>query len=426
MGLKKDLAELLEQNIINEATAAGIQDFYEQKQERLSNRLFIIFGILGAILVGLGIILIVAHNWEELSRPVKTILAFVPLAIGQLATGYTLLKKKESIAWREGSGAFLFLAIGACIALISQIYQIPGSLADFLLSWILLALPITYVLQSGIANLFYLLGITYYAAETGYMNPMDAISGLEYWLLLLASLPFYYKLFKSAPGSNMMAFHNWALPLSVVLALGTLGEAPTSYFLYLAYVSLFGCFYLFGQWPDFTRHGIRSNGFLAVGGLGIFIVLLWLSFGEMWENLQAKDFTATMILFSVEFWTALLLTGLLGFLLSKAYQKRFSFVWALPIASLLFLPIFGIGFFSLNVLIFINLLILAVAIATIIEGNRSDDLGVMNYGLLLIGGLMWCRFLDTDLSFTVRGLLFVIVGTGFFLANFYMMRRRKN
>ncbi|MEO0339750.1 MAG: DUF2157 domain-containing protein [Bacteroidota bacterium] len=274
MGLKKDLAELLEQNIINEETATGIQAFYTQKQERLSNRLFTIFGILGAVLVGLGIILIVAHNWEELSRSVKTVLAFVPLAIGQFAAGYTLLKKPESQAWREGSGAFLFLAIGACIALISQIYQIPGSLADFLLSWMLLALHIIYVLRSGITNLFYLFGITYYAAETGYMNTMDAITGLEYWLLLVASLPFYYLLFKSAPGSNMMAFHNWALPLSVILALGTIGQAPTSYFLYIAYVSLFGCFYLFGQWPDFSRYSMRSNGFKVTGGLGIFIVLL--------------------------------------------------------------------------------------------------------------------------------------------------------
>ena len=263
MGIKKDLAELLEQKIISETTAAEIRDFYEQKQERLSGRLFTIFSVLGAVLVGLGIILIVAHNWEELSKSVKTILAFIPLAIGQIAAGYTLLKRKESTAWREGSGAFLFFAVGACLALISQIYQLPGSIGDFLFSWMLLVLPIIYVLGSGIVNLFFLFGITYYAAETGYMNPIDAKERYWYWILLAASLPFYYQLYRKAPGSNMMAFHNWVLPLSLVIVLGTIGQSPTAYFLYLAYVALFGCFYLFGQWPDFTRYGLRNNVFLC-------------------------------------------------------------------------------------------------------------------------------------------------------------------
>jgi hypothetical protein len=36
-----------------------------------------------------------------------------------------------------------------------------------------------------------------------------------------------------------------------------------------------------------------------------------------------------------------------------------------------------------------------------------------------------CRFFDTDLSFIIRGLLFVTVGIGFFATNYWMIKKRK-
>jgi uncharacterized membrane protein len=45
-----------------------IKQFYQQQSGKSGNRLIVVFGILGAILVGLGIILIIAHNWDDLSK----------------------------------------------------------------------------------------------------------------------------------------------------------------------------------------------------------------------------------------------------------------------------------------------------------------------------------------------------------------------
>ena len=72
--------------------------------------LIIVFGVLGAILVGLGMVLIIAHNWDDLSRMTKTGLAFLPLLLGQGLCGYVLLRKQDSVAWRESATAFLFFA----------------------------------------------------------------------------------------------------------------------------------------------------------------------------------------------------------------------------------------------------------------------------------------------------------------------------
>ncbi|MGD1960632.1 MAG: DUF2157 domain-containing protein [Fulvivirga sp.] len=55
-------------NVISEEIAKDISIYYNQKKSEPNNRLFVLFGILGAALVGLGIILIIAHNWYDLAK----------------------------------------------------------------------------------------------------------------------------------------------------------------------------------------------------------------------------------------------------------------------------------------------------------------------------------------------------------------------
>ena len=136
--MQKDIPELLKAGIITPETAEGIRQYYREKAGQSQNRLFIIFGILGAILVGLGVILIIAHNWDEFSRTLKTFFSFLPLLVGQFFCAFTLWRKNDSSAWRESSSAFLFFAVGASISLISQVYHIPGNISVFLLTWMLL------------------------------------------------------------------------------------------------------------------------------------------------------------------------------------------------------------------------------------------------------------------------------------------------
>ncbi len=62
----------------------------------------------GALLIGAGIILMLAHNWEDLSRPVRAALSFLPLLLAQGLAGWALVRRPESLAWREGTGALLF------------------------------------------------------------------------------------------------------------------------------------------------------------------------------------------------------------------------------------------------------------------------------------------------------------------------------
>ncbi len=414
------LPELMEQGILTGETAEKIKAYYKTKEQEQPQRMNIVFGIIGGVLVGLGIILIVAHNWDELSRPVKIIFSFLPLITSQLFCGYSLLKKRDNKTWIESSAVFLFFAVGASIALVAQVYNIPGSQGSFLFTWMLLCFPLIYIMPSSMVSLLYIAGITAYAVEDGY--GYRAADDYHYWWLFLLAVPHYLLLVKKYPGGNFTFFHHWVLPLSLTICLGTLGTSQGEY-IFIAYMSLFGAFYLLGvsAWFNFKR--IISNGYLIIGSLGTMCILLALSFKWFWEELRYGQKQMLM----PELIAVLGTTAMAIFLLFKNIRSRAGQpINPMGFIFLLFIGIFFIGLsYTLAGIILMNLLVLAAALFTMQRGHRLNSLGTLNYGLLIIAVLVVCRFFDTNISFVIRGLLFIAVGAGFFMANSRLLKKRK-
>ncbi len=424
MNIKKELPELIKSDVITQETADRIREYYQNKSSSSTNRLFIAFGILGAILVGLGMILIIAHNWDELLRTTKICFAFLPLIIGQLFCGFALIKKQDRTAWRESSTAFLFFSVGASISLVSQIYNIPGSLSSFLLTWMLVCFPLIYVMKSSIASLLYLIGITYYACETSYWSYPSSESYL-YWGLLSFALPHYYLLYKKKSESNFMIFHNWMIPLSAVISLGTVAK-ESGELMFVAYFSLFGFLYLIGDRDFFTHQKTRNNGYKILGSLGTIGLLLTLSFDWFWEALRKNDLHFNEVIEAPEFFASTILSLLaIGSLYLNQKDKSLNTIKPLSIIFILFIVAFILGLSSPIAVLFINIYVFAVGILTIREGAQKNHLGILNYGLLVITAFVICRFFDTDLSFIVRGIMFITVGVGFFSTNYWMLKKRK-
>lgn len=425
MSINKDIPELVKAEVITPEIAAKIRDFYKSKRGSSTNRLLIIFGILGAILIGLGIITIIAHNWDELSRGTKNFFAFLPLVVGQILCGYVIVKRSDSIAWRESATAFLFFAVGAVISLVSQIYNIPGNLSSFLLTWMLLCLPLIYLMKSSIASLLYLIGITYYAFETGYWSYPSSYDTL-YWLLFLGVLPHYLLLCKEKPKSNFTIFHNWLIPLSVVIALGTVAER-TDELMYIAYFSLFGLLYQVGDKDFFTQQKPLNNGYKILGSLGTIVLLLILSFDWFWEELRRKDLQFNDVIATPEFFATTIISLLAVVLLYfNQRNKPLSHIKPLAVMFLLFIVTFILGLFSPIAVVLINICAFVMGILTIRAGARQNKLGILNFGLLIIMALVVCRFFDTDLNLVIKGIMFVSVGAGFFAANYWMLKKRRS
>ncbi|MDH3710712.1 MAG: DUF2157 domain-containing protein [Cyclobacteriaceae bacterium] len=418
----KELEALQKAGVLSAEAAEDIRSYYQKKGSGAPARMLIVFSILGAALVGLGVILIIAHNWDDLSRPIKSLLALVPLLMAQGLCAYALWRKRESRAWREAAGVLLFFAVGASISLISQIYNIPGSLDTFLLTWMALCLPVLYIMDSSMSSLLYLIGITTYAAEAGYWNWRGDDPYL-YWLLLALVVPYYIRLIKNQPGGNFTSFHNWFIPGSLLMALGTLTQDAPEY-MFMAYLALLGIFYLIGN-RDFLKNSkIRNNGYLVQGSLGTMGILLALSFNWFWKDMATGDLSDWST--APELWLSIILI-LAGLVLLVRYQ-RFTSKDLVPqeLLFIIFVPIFFMGsHWPVLSQVLINACVFLMGLFVIRKGARQDHLGVLNYGLLIITALVICRFFDTNMSFVLRGMLFVAVGVGFFLANYFLIKSRK-
>jgi uncharacterized membrane protein len=420
----KELSELTQAQVITEETAQKITAYYNNQPNNSSNRLFIVFGILGALLVGMGVVLIIAHNWDILPKNIKLLIGLLPMILGQIVSGYLIVKRSERKAWREGTATFLVFAVAISISIVSQVYNIEGNFGRFLLVWMSLSLPIVYVLRSSMASLLFISGITWYACEVGYFNyPHD--HAFMYWVLLALILPFYYfEFFRSDQKNNFFYFHSWLLALSVTICLGVFiddgGES-----MMIAYMSLFSAFVIMSELKAFDTHRVISNAYLVIGSLGVIMLLLALSFDWYWDELA--DTSIVGITSGAEFYVAIIITAAASILLFLLLRnKPFQNINSKSFAFILFIILFFIGLNSPMVSqLLINLLILMLAVHTIRDGAQRNHLGILNYGLLIITALILCRFFDTDFSFVVRGLLFIAVGVGFFATNYYMIQKRK-
>jgi len=414
--LKSELDELVEAEVISSEVSTSISKYYASKTNNNPNKLFAIFGVLGSLLVGLGVILILAHNWDDFSRASKTVWAFVPLVVGQLFVAFTLFKKK-SAAWKETAATFLFFAIGASISLVSQIYNIPGSMPSFLITWIILAAPLVYLLRSHVSVLLHLLFATIYACNLGYFNDDQP---WWYLLLLLYVIPHYYGQIKNAPKSNLTGILNWLFPLSMLISLGafTSGNETIGF---LIYVALFGLFYNIGKLPFFSAQRLRTNGYIMLGSLGTVTTLMLASFKWVWSDYVSIMSSTDDIIIAVVLTLAAI--GVLVYLFLKRAIPSFNLF---QYAFIGFAIIFAVSYAQPELpIILTNILVFALGIFAIRIGSRTNRFSILNYGLLIITVLIACRFFDTNISFIIRGLLFVGIGVGFFAANYMMYKKQQ-
>lgn len=421
MGSKfsKELQVLVKDKVISPELAEKIEQYYAIKNTDKPNRLFTIFGVFGSLLIGSGIILMLAHNWDNFSRLIKTILAFLPLIIGQLLVGFSIYKEK-SITWKEASGTFLFFAVGISISLVSQIYNIPGDLGSFLKIWILLCIPIIYLLRSHSVAFLCLVFSTCYALEIGVWRYRSADVPWLYIVFIVTIIPHYISLVKYKLQSYEATIFNWIVPSGIAIAIGAFLGSHGAWGM-LVYITLFGLFYNIGKLSFFRELGIVRNGFLIIGSLGTIITLLIFTFRWVWkelpltQQLNTQGFYLALMLFSIG------LSMLLFFGIKKGIKQLNLF----QIAFVIFWGIYFLPFEAEVPTILVNVLVFILGITAIKIGASKFNFGILNYGLLIISVLITCRFFDITMSFVVRGILFVTVGIGFFVTNYLMLKRQK-
>ncbi len=117
------------------------------EQGSLVSRAVSIIGVMGALLVGLGIIIYVAANWD-----VIPVWARITLLVGLTAAingaGWLLLARFEYPRIGVAMLVLGALAYGAAIHLIAQIYHVPVNHPNLTTAWFLGVLPMGYISRS--------------------------------------------------------------------------------------------------------------------------------------------------------------------------------------------------------------------------------------------------------------------------------------
>ena len=189
-------------------------------------------------------------------------------------------------------------------------------------------------------------------------------------------------------------------------------------------MSLFTILYFIGHTQFFEKQKLKNNSFLIFGKLGILYLVLLYSFKWFWDkSIYSTAFLSETFL-SLDFLIVLLLTFFAGLLFYKKNKRtNFKKISILELAFLTNILFFIRGYeFS----IIANTIVSAIGISEINRENKLNHLGILNFGLILISILITCRFHDTNLSFVIRRLLFIIIGLGFFLINFIMLKKNRN
>ncbi len=429
--LRKEIPKWVERDWITSDQADRITRHYENEEEEPAYSLaFMLLSGLAALLVGSGLILIVAYNWSDFGRSMRTLISLFPLLLGLGVFGWALFRRSDQVAWRESGSAFLMLMLAASLGLIAQTYRIMTEPAPFVLAWLLLSIPLLYALRSSLCTILYLGGTAAYALQDGYVE-----SGWFFGLLLISvpHLVMYMRKQDHLVRKNLL---EWMFFLATLIGWMACVEMDTTLFGILGTSVLFPFFIGWGQKLE-GRDSIFLFPFQFLPLFGVYLMVLLLTFGLDHHTLQwGHWFQGKEAPSGSAFWNGVtllcLVLGWLYFTIPASFLSRSSLsakrsysTWVIlgfPVYILIYI------FCREQVnetagLLWMNGVGAGIGLVFLAEGLRHNSLFHVNAGLAFIVTLVIVRFFDESWSFVWKGIVFVLVGLAFLVTNWRLQRR---
>ncbi len=393
----------------------------------------IIFSGIGAILLGLGVILLFAYNWDGMHRFLKLGIIFGGLFISH-GIGYRL-RREQGTYWVAGEGFHVLgiMLFGAGIWLIAQIYHIDEHYPNAFLFWGLGALGMAWALPSTAQGIVaaILLTVWHGTEGIGFSHP----NGIGLPLIIGGILPLAWLQRSKA----LMTIGTIAGLTALSFTCGNIAEeiiVPVLFCWACALISLPSNLFA-------TR--MEKNGFedaaLPLAGLGwiIYLTLLYILTFPGAENLIGLDTydEIAMLCFFLSFLVAASLVGrwLYTLLQKKSGQDPKSRSLPEWLSAIGVCAGLGILFLRITVMrniddwggaALFNLIFLYHAMALIAIGSRTVSMRRTAAGCLLLSLLVIARYVDLFDSLLVRGIIFFLTGGAIFGAgSFYTSAKKR-
>lgn len=390
----------------------------------------LIVGAIGGLLIGTGLIAVLAYNWDDFPRWVRLLLALGPLAASQVVSWRVLGRGEAAKPWqREAAALTQTLAVGAAMALVSQIYNLPGQWTDLVFWWCVVALPLAWVFKSNAVAIAYLVGVAVWTvaqADAGAnWSSATLVADVRIWfpLMLAGILPLWPGAElrdRPASGSRLVLAASTLIGLLAVAAYAGIRQRETNAaFSWLAMLST-AAVLLFPLDRAGIDEPLSRKPQVLLGGLALGIMSL----------ISTYEYPARELVKSVGYalplgWCWLLLAVIVACGAVAFRQGRFA---ALAVAGLALVPLVAAPLSSDDtsgwpVAIAYSLALLATAVVLITLEFLGRQ-GAARIGAALIALLVILRMADADASLLIKGLAFIVIGSGFLAFNAFISRRR--
>lgn len=342
--------------------------------------LVVALSVLGAVLIGLGVITFYAANWDEISRSIK---------IGSLIAGVLLSYGSGYYVWQRSGPSPLALSLvllgciiyGAGVHLIGQIYHISVDHPNLSLFWFLGVAPLAYVTRSR--PIMFLAIVLFLAAVA--FRQQDWLDRVGYSEAGIAGAALYVALgaFLFAVGRAKLRFEGW--------------EGMGGLFMATGLVTAFAALYLLTFHDLFDRADSISEAKFGYWALayGASVVAIALTAGLAWQRAQRGERPL------VELAEA----GAIVVLLAVAHVAGLAPVDWDPFYPIMFNALFALA-----------------ALGLMASGYLQEHEGRVNLSLALIALYLITRYFEYSVSLLDSSLVFVGAGV-VLLAGGYLLER---
>ena len=259
--LQRATKRWVEAGILDEETAVAIREFEREHgggatgarsegsddKSEGSDRLVAAISVMGAVLVGAGLFLYLAANWEDIPTAIRT-LVLVATPLAAIGGGLALARGR---APRVGHGCgFLGAAfLGPSLFLLSNLYAPDLATEWILLAWALGAIPTGQVFESRLTTA---LGLLVALVATGFAATPDAA---PFVVAFVGTLVVAAGIFVEPGGKRLAGVHRLVGLVPVLGVLLMVGLEGGDY----GFVDL---------WPDLTLAGAAVGAAIAIGYAG--------------------------------------------------------------------------------------------------------------------------------------------------------------
>lgn len=422
--LTRFLSELPEISKVGDLTpeqSEKIRIHFLAKLNNSSSPFPTILSILGSLLIGLGIILLFAHNWSDFDAMQKSGIALVPFILAITFGGIGIYRQWDSTQFRESSSLLILLSFASSVGLVNQAWQNGGSIEAFLTLLSFVAIPLIYLFRSYSVAVLFSIILIWLPWITRDLFWWDHDYSLMYWVLAPLLIPFILMQLRKNANEPPFLLLLWVVAISMLSA--SLSALPFEPFdehgvlvlLTVAAGILTADTLLFKNEKSGWDAPFRTSAKIT-----LILFYIFLSHGELFVGFvedSSKEYPLAIL-------SLVLYVGSITLLVLKNRMEPIPFL--IPAGVIILGYAFGEQESIVQVFtLLINISLLVVGIITMKSGADELMLRRVNFGFLMIAAVILLRFFDSDLPFTLRGVMFILLGIGFLVTNLKISARRK-